>query len=258
LPDKSLLNDPCRNFLPEEDNRNPVRLTLLADPRRAYDSCMGKGWLFGFVCVLAVGSAAAAPKPHVVAMGKAITVTWYTGLSEDRAVDLKVRALYVDHKLKEYITGSTHEITDRLFVVLRAYKINDSLPEEIAPRWRWERGGWLVVDLMTGRISPLHLPDFDPSLSAASWYREYVSYCGVAEDGRRVYAVVAQLGRRKPLFRKMIEEDASPGEAPACPVPSWERKPARVIFQANGQKLTFSIRGGTLDVISNEEEETSE
>ncbi len=41
---------------------------------------------------------------------------------------MKVRALYVDGKLKEFVTGEMHEVTDRLFVVRRAYRLNNNLP----------------------------------------------------------------------------------------------------------------------------------
>ena len=39
---------------------------------------------------------------------------WYVG-PEGKPIDLKIRALYVDTRLKEYTTGVPHEVTDRLF-----------------------------------------------------------------------------------------------------------------------------------------------
>ena len=82
-----------------------------------------------------------------------------------------------------------------MFVVRRAYRVNDSLPGESAgqPRWLWQRGGWLLVDRNTGRITQIKLPDFDPYYSDVSWYRDYAAYCGVDDDGERVSAIVAQI-----------------------------------------------------------------
>ncbi len=70
-----------------------------------------------------------------------------------KPMTLKVRALVVDGRVKEYVMGAPHEVTDRLFVVRRVFRVNDSLPEDAAPRWQWQRGGWLLVDRLTGRIS---------------------------------------------------------------------------------------------------------
>ena len=48
----------------------------------------------------------------------------------------------MDAKLKENRVGAAHEVTDRIFVVRRAYRVNDSLPAEDAKsHWRWELGG---------------------------------------------------------------------------------------------------------------------
>jgi hypothetical protein len=96
---------------------------------------------------------------------------------------LKIRPLIVDGRIKEYVMGLSHEVTDRLFVVRRVFRMNDSLPQDSDVRWQWQRGGWLVVDRLTGRISPVVLAEFDASNSAASWYRDYVAYCGIADCG---------------------------------------------------------------------------
>lgn len=174
-------------------------------------------------------------------------------------LNLKVRALFVDSRLKEYTTGNPHELTERLFVVRRAFRVNDALPAENAPRWQWQRGGWLLVDRATGRVSALSLPQFDAYYSAASWYRDYVAYCGVSEDGKKVYAVVAQVGRRKPILNKALGEAAGGDEPDSeCPVPVWERSPARVTFQPGDAKVVFSIRGRVVDVVNDAEEEAEE
>ena len=75
----------------------------------------------------------------------------------------KVRALYVDGRARESTLGAAHDITERLFVVRRAFRVNDNLPgDAAATHWMWQRGGWLLVDRMTGRVSSLTLPEFDP------------------------------------------------------------------------------------------------
>ena len=117
---------------------------------------------------------------------------------------LKVRPLLVDTRVKEYVLGPAHDVTDRLFVVRRVFRVNDSLPEDSTPRWQWQRGGWLIVDRVSGRLSPMNLPEFDAFYSAASWYRDYVAYCGVSDDGKKVYAIVAQISRRKPVLKKPL------------------------------------------------------
>jgi hypothetical protein len=213
--------------------------------------------------LLSASSLQATTKPHVISFGKLTAVKWLVGPNEDKGLDLKIRALYVDARLKEFTLGSPHDVTDRLFVVRRMFRVNDSLPAESAgtPRWHWQRGGWLLVDRVTGRISQIPLPDYDAYYSTASWYRDYVAYCGISDDGKKLYAIVAQLGRRKPILKKALG-DASGDDMPdsECPAPGWERQPARVSFEPDeNQKLTYSVRGHVVDVVNdNEEEEASE
>ena len=103
--------------------------------------------------VVLTGTVIAASRPHVIAFGKWTSVKWLAGADETSPLELKVRALYVDGKLKEFAIGNPHEITERLFAVRRAFRINDSLPDESVPRWQWQRGGWLLVDRVSGRAS---------------------------------------------------------------------------------------------------------
>ena len=184
-------------------------------------------------------------------------MTWNAGV-EDKPVTIKIRALMVDGRVKEYVMGTPHDVTDRLFVARRVFRVNDSLPGDAAPRWQWQRGGWLLVDRVSGRVSPVNLPEFDTSYSAASWYRDYAAYCGVADDGKKTFAIVAQLNRRKAVLKKEVAggpaEDAAAESA--CPAPVWQRDPARVSFDAAGvARQTFAIRGHVVDVVSEEEEE---
>jgi len=217
-----------------------------------------KLFLISVVLCLASGECAAAPKLHIISFGKWISAKWPNATGQ-KLLDLKVRPLFVDARLREYTTGTQHELTDRLFVVRRAFRVNDALPTEgtSATHWQWQRGGWLLVDRLTGRVSQLNLPEFDPFYSTASWYRDYIAYCGVSDDGKKLYAVVAQVGRRKAILKKDAGEPAG-GDDPdsECPPPVWERSPMRVTFQHGGeQKLVFSIRGRLVDVVSDEEAE---
>ena len=159
---------------------------------------------------LLTSTAGAATKVHVITFGKWTSAQWFAGGTNDKAVIIKIRALVIDGRVKEYVLGAPHEVTDRLFVVRRVFRVNDSLPEDSGPRWQWQRGGWLLVDRATGHISPINLPEFDAYYSAASWYRDYVAYCGVADDGKKTYAMVAQLSRRKPVLKKALSNDGVP------------------------------------------------
>lgn len=206
----------------------------------------------------------AAAKPHVISFGKWSSVQWFAGSSDGERPMLRVRALLVDGRAKEYFLGSPHEVTERLFVVRQVFRINDSLPQEQGnPRWQWERGGWLLVDRTTGHISPINLPEFDAVYSPESWFRDYVAYCGISEDGKRLYAIVAQIGRRKLVMKNPIPgagvaDKAGPDSA--CAPPQWQRAPIRVNFEVpGGARQTFAIRGHLVDIVNDppEEEEGS-
>jgi hypothetical protein len=202
---------------------------------------------------------ASKPKVHVISFGKTSVVKLYLGPDEDHTAPMKVRALYADTKLKEFVTGEVHEVTDRLFVVRRAYKLNNNLPgdENKGPNWVWERGGWLMVDRLTTRVSQVALAEFDPFYSGASWFRDYVAYCGVSDNGEKLSAVVMQLGRKKPVLKKELGA-AGQGERPdsECGAPSWEKRPTRVTFwPKHGEKQAFSIFGHAWDAAPGSDED---
>ncbi len=205
------------------------------------------------------GAALAAPRTHVVLFGKWTPVKLFVGFNEDKSMDMKIRPLLVDGRIREFTTGEPHEITERLFVVRRAFRVNDWLPaDEGKPhRWKWQRGGWLLVDRDTGRVSQLNLPYFDPFYSVTSWYRDYAAYCGVSDDGEKLYAVVAQLSRKKPVLRRELGpvKDADLPDS-QCTAPGWQRQPARVTFEpTGGQKVTFTVRGHAADLVTGSEAE---
>jgi hypothetical protein len=214
------------------------------------------------MALLLTSSSSAATKPHVISFGKWMPVQWMVGTTgDDEPVSIKIRALVVDGRVREYVVGPPHEVTERLFVVRRVFRVNDALPEDAAPKWQWQRGGWLLVDRLTGRISAVNLPEFDVVYSASSWHRDYVAYCGVSDDGKKTFAIVAQLNRKKPVLKKpllrVLPDDAGPDAA--CSVPVWQRSPIRVSFEAPGSdKQTFAIRGHIVDLVNDAVEDDEE
>jgi hypothetical protein len=51
--------------------------------------------------IVLAGTAMAAAKAHVITFGKSTQVRWLAGADENTPLELKVRALYADGKLKE-------------------------------------------------------------------------------------------------------------------------------------------------------------
>jgi len=177
-------------------------------------------------------------KTHTVVLGAQRKVPYSkTGDPSGAAAgedSLKIRALLVDGVLKEWTTGDAHDVTDRTFAVRRVIRLNDELPGEkpaVPSHWVWQRGPWLLVDRVTGHITALKLPDYDPGVSQVSWFRDYAAYCGLTPTGKSLYAVVAQVAARKPvLAKKLAAFDAANQPAPVCAAPDWQREPLRITF----------------------------
>ena len=201
------------------------------------------------ILVALTTSGFAAPRQHTVVLGgwRTVQIRAESG-AEER---VRLRKLVIDDRVREYTAGSVHEVTDRLFVIRRAHRLNDSLPDEAGqrPRWVWRLDGWISVDRQTGHVTQLNLPAFDPETSRANWYQDYAAYCGSSDDGSKMYMVVFQLGKRKPLLKKEFT-------GPGCPAPKWDRKPSRVTFDIAGEKSSFLVRarGADLQTESNEGE----
>lgn len=159
--------------------------------------------------------------------------------------ELKVRPLVVDGKVREWTTGEAHNVTERSFAVRRAVRLNDSLPAEAAIHWVWQRGPWLLIDRESGKVTALHLQDFDPAVSEVVWFRDYAAYCGVNTSGKQLYAVVAQIAARRPLLTKKLEAwDPANHPSPVCAPAVWQREPLKVTFQANGaDPVSFDLVG---------------
>jgi hypothetical protein len=205
---------------------------------------------------------AAATKPHTVALGVARKVPYQppdatTKLIGPDALTLKVRALLIDGQQKEWTTGDTHDITDRTFTVRRAMRLNDALPGELA-HWSWQPGPWLMVDRITGHITALHLPDFDPAVSEAVWFRDYAAYCGVNATAKAetLVAVVAQVSVRKPILHQTISKwDPAQHAQPPCAPAQWQRQPVRVKLQpTGGAAIDVEVVGATSALIEENEE----
>ena len=199
----------------------------------------------GVLC-LALPSGASPRKVHSVVLAAARKVP-YSKVGDPAGAasgesELRIRALLVDGALKEWTTGDAHDVTDRSFVVRRAIRLNDALPDDKPGpgdkqgHWVWQRGPWLLVDRVTGHVVALKLPDYDPVVSQVSWFRDYGAYCGVTASGKSLYAVVAQVAGRKPLLAKKLQGfDAENHPDPACAQPDWQREPLRITFHPAGK-----------------------
>ena len=193
---------------------------------------------------------ARAAKVHTVALGAARKVPYTPpeatpDTKSDDATSLHIRPLLVDSAQREWTVGPIHEVTDRTFVVQRAMHLNDGLPGEPV-RWSWQPGPWLMVDRVTGHITALHLPDFDPQVSDVVWYRDYAAYCGIATTVKGgLMAVVAELGARKAVVQQRLSAWPLPeAPHPACAPAQWQRTPIRATLQpTGGQPLTFDVVG---------------
>ncbi len=218
--------------------------------------------------LVALASYAATPpkKPHVVVLGTAKSVPYSkfgdpAGAGPDETF-LKTRPLLVDGRVSEWTTGDAHDVTDRSFVVRRALRINDSLPSDksseksAAIHWVWQRGPWLLVDRLSGRVAALKLPDYDPGASQVAWFRDYAAYCGVTSTGKSLYAVVAQLGLRKPvLAKKLGAYDPENHLFPVCAATDWQREPMRVTFHPAGREAaSFDLVGGSAVLVEGDED----
>lgn len=224
-----------------------------------------------FVSAVAAGSLHASPrKVHVVGLGAVRRVPYSkTGDPAGAAPGenaLKIRPLVVDGNIKEWTTGEAHDVTDRSFVVRRVMRLNDALPGDeptgksarAASPWVWQRGPWLLIDRVTGHITALKLPDYDPGVSQVTWFRDYAAYCGLTSSGKSVYAVVAQIAARKPvLAHKLGAFDASARTEPACAATDWLREPLRATFHPAGKDaVSFDIVPGSAVLVEDSEDDS--
>ena len=194
--------------------------------------------------LLAAGMGATA-KVHVIAFGKWMAVQWFPGsatpgsAAKDKAITMRMRALVVDGRVKEYMLGAPHEVTERLFVVRRVFRVNDSLPEESAaalavaarrlaagrphdgPSFGDQSAG--VRRVLLGRQL---VPRLRCLLRRGRRWQEDIRHGGAAQP--------AQAGAEEELSGRGVADDAAPDSA--CPAPAWQRAPVRVSFEPAGSR----------------------
>jgi hypothetical protein len=68
---------------------------------------------FALWTMLAASAAGAGAKVHVITFGKWTSAQWLPAVSTEgeKPLTVKVRALIVDGRIKEYVVGSQHEVT---------------------------------------------------------------------------------------------------------------------------------------------------
>lgn len=221
-----------------------------------------------FAMILAGGtlpvSAAAAKKSHSIILG-AVHHEPYSKEADPAGFEpgetsLPVRALMVNGAFKDWTTGDARDVTERSFVVRRAIRLNNSLPDDKHEQWVWQRGPWILVDRVTGRMTALKLPDYDPAVSRVAWFRDYAAYCGVTPSGKSLFAVVAQLTVRKPvLSKKLAAFDRADHANPACGPAEWQRDPIRITFHATGKDaVSYDIVPGSAVLVEDSGDDAAE
>ena len=209
-------------------------------------------------------------KAHVVGLGAPKKVPYSKAGDPAGALageeGLKIRPLVVDDQIKEWTTGDSHDVTDRTFVVRRAIRLNDALPQDKIDKpgaqkehWVWQRGPWLMIDRVTGHVTALKLPDYEPGVSQVSWFRDYGAYCGLTSSGKNLYAVVAQLAARKPVLAKKLDAyESDPAHSdPACIPPDWQRDPLRITFHQVGKgDFMYEIVPGSAILVEDSGDDT--
>jgi len=94
-------------------------LAPTSEPVQPLPSCCGNYYLIFVALCLLWSECAAVPKP--MSSRSEMDFRQVADAAGQKLLDLKVRPLFVDTRLKEYTTGTPHELTDRLFVVRRAF-----------------------------------------------------------------------------------------------------------------------------------------
>jgi hypothetical protein len=214
---------------------------------------------------LLAAAAAARPKVHTVTFGAVRKVPYSVAGdpsgNNGEETELKVRPLLVDGKVKEWTTGEAHDVTDRSVAVRRALRLNDALPTDKGEHWVWQRGPWLLIDRTAGKVTALHLPEFDPSVSDVTWFRDYAAYCGLSSGGKQLYAVVAQVAGHKPLLLKKLStwEPADHAHS-ACAPAAWQRDPLKVTFTPGngGQPVSYELVGLSAVLVEDGDENDDE
>lgn len=204
------------------------------------------------------------PRTHSVTLGPVKRVPFVAAdvskeEKSDEAGTLRVRPLFVDTRQKDWTTGEIHEITERTFAVQRVLHVNDTLPDERGARWVWQPGPWMLVDRVTGRVSALHLPDFDAGVSDVVWYRDFAAYCGVhtTAKGAGLSVVAWQIGSRRAAVDRVVGRWPQVERVrPVCEPAKWQREPMRVTFSPKGgDPLSLDVVGSSTALVEDGDED---
>lgn len=212
--------------------------------------------------LLACSAAAAPPKVHTVVLGAVKRVPFVAAdvsseAKEEEAGTLRIRPLVVDGKVREWLTGDMHDVTERSFVGRRVMHVNDALPGESKGRWVWQPASWILVDRISGKVTALHLPDFDAAVSEVVWYRDYAAYCGIrsAAKASGLTAQVWQIGVHKAALSKVVAPWPQKERLrPVCLPSMWQREPMRVTLKPNGgEPVVYEVVGTSTQLVEDGE-----
>jgi hypothetical protein len=106
----------------------------------------------------------------------------------------------------------------------------------------------------------VHLPDYDPAISEAVWFRDYAAYCGIPTNGKHLEAVVAQIAGRRPILTKELKA-WSPDlySQGSCAPAAWQRTPLRVTFYPIGiTEISFDLVGNSAVLIEEGDEDSTQ
>jgi hypothetical protein len=114
-----------------------------------------------------------------------------------------------------------------------------------------------MVDRVSGHVSALKLPDYDPGVSQVSWFRDNGAYCGLTASGKSLYAVVAQLAARRPVLAKKIAAfDPASHQDPVCISPDWQREPLKITFRPTARDpIGYDIVPGSAVLVEDNSED---
>jgi hypothetical protein len=89
-----------------------------------------------------------------------------------------------------------------------------------------------------------------------AWFRDYAAYCGVTASGKSLFAVVAQVGVRKPvLSKKLAAYNAESKTWPVCTATEWQREPLKVTFHpAELEAASYDLVGGSAVLVEGGDE----
>jgi hypothetical protein len=102
------------------------------------------------------------------------------------------------------------------------------------------------------------MPDYDPGVSQVVWFRDYAAYCGVSFSGKILFAVVWQVGGRKPVLAKRLGgfDQEQQHSDPVCGPVEWQREPMKVTFHPAGREAVgYEIVPGSAVLVEDSSDE---